>query len=556
MSYLVLESLREKIAQALLSLGLGSSSGQVDFVVEPTREKRHGDFATNVAFLLARLLKRPPREVAQNLKELLEPLLSDMARVEVAGGGFINFTLKDAFLLELLQRVLEEDERFGEVDVGKGVRIQVEFVSVNPTGPLHVGHGKCAAFGDALARILAKAGFAVEKEYYINDAGKQIELLGASLEARFRQILGEDVDVPEGGYRGEYLVDIARELLRERGAEVLGLPEEERNKLFREYAVEKILAQIRKDLDDFRVFFDVWFSERSLYEKGEVDYVLSLLQEKGYTYEQDGALWLKTTLWGDDKDRVLIRENGAPTYFASDIAYHWNKWKRGFERVIDIWGADHHGYIPRMHAAMRALGLPEDFLEIFIVQFVTLLRGGQPERMSTRQGEFVPLRSLIDEVGVDAARYYFLMRDPETHLEFDVEEAKRQSMDNPVYYVQYAHARIVSVFREAQKRAIQWVPFHEALGFGFENEDERDIARAIVYFPEVVKQSALLRQPYLLCNYLHDLAGSFHSFYNLHRILDTENVPRMSFRLALCRLTQIVLRNALELLGISVPESM
>lgn len=555
MSYLVLESLREKITQALFSLGLGSS-GQVDFVVESTREKRHGDFATNVAFLLARLLKRPPREVAQNLKEFLEPLLSDMARVEVAGGGFINFTLKDAFLLELLQRALEEDERFGEVDIGKGARIQVEFVSVNPTGPLHVGHGKCAAFGDALARILAKAGFAVEKEYYINDAGKQIELLGASLEARFRQILGEDVDVPEGGYRGEYLVDIARELLKERGTEVLGLPEEERNKLFREYAVEKILAQIRKDLDDFRVFFDVWFSEHSLYENGEVDYVLSLLQGKGYTYEQDGALWLKTTLWGDDKDRVLIRENGAPTYFASDIAYHWNKWKRGFERVIDIWGADHHGYIPRMHAAMRALGLPENFLEIFIVQFVTLLRSGQPERMSTRQGEFVPLRSLIDEVGVDAARYYFLMRDPETHLEFDVEEAKRQSMDNPVYYVQYAHARIVSVFREAQKRGIRWVPFQEALGFGFENEDERDIAKAIVYFPEVVKQSALLRQPYLLCNYLHDLAGSFHSFYNLHRILDTENVPRMSFRLALCRLTQIVLRNALELLGISVPESM
>lgn len=554
MSYLILESLREKVSKALSSLD--PSSEQVDFVVEPTREKRHGDFATNVAFLLARVLKRPPREVAQNLRESLRPLLSGMARVEVAGGGFINFTLEDPFLLELLEKALLEDERFGEVDVGKGKRVQVEFVSVNPTGPLHVGHGKCAAFGDALARILKKAGFQVEKEYYINDAGRQIELLGASLEARFRQLLGEDVDIPEGGYRGEYLVDIARELLREQGAGVLELPEDERMKRFREYAVEKILAQIRKDLDDFRVFFDVWFSERSLYENGEVEYVLSLLREKGYTYEQDGALWLRTTLWGDDKDRVLIRENGAPTYFASDIAYHWNKWKRGFDRVIDIWGADHHGYIPRMHAAMKALGLPEDFLEIFIVQFVTLLRGGQPERMSTRQGEFVPLRNLIDEVGVDVARYYFLMRDPETHLEFDVEEAKRQSMENPVYYVQYAHARIVSVFREAKKRNLEGVSFQEALRFGFENEDERDIARAIVYFPEVVKQSALLRQPYLLCNYLHDLAGSFHSFYNLHRILDADNIPRTSFRLALCRLTQIVLRNALELLGISVPESM
>ncbi|MBC7217554.1 MAG: arginine--tRNA ligase [Candidatus Caldatribacterium sp.] len=554
MSYLVLESLREKITEALSTLD--PSSGQVDFVVEPTREKRHGDFATNVAFLLARALKRPPREVAQRLGEALRNLLSGIARVEVAGGGFINFTLEDNFLLELLARALEENERFGEVNVGKGKRVQVEFVSVNPTGPLHVGHGKCAAFGDALARILKKAGFRVEKEYYINDAGKQIELLGASLEARFRQLLGEEVDIPEGGYRGEYLVDIARELLREKGAGILELPEEERTKLFREYAVEKILAQIRKDLDDFRVFFDVWFSERSLYENGEVEYVLGLLKEKGYTYEADGALWLKTTLWGDDKDRVLVRENGLPTYFASDIAYHWNKWKRGFERVVDIWGADHHGYIPRMHAAIKALGLPEDFLEVFIVQFVTLLRGGQPERMSTRQGEFVPLRSLIDEVGVDAARYYFLMRDPETHLEFDIEEAKRQSMDNPVYYVQYAHARITSVFREAEKRNLRWVPHEEALRFGFENEDERDIAKAIVYFPEVVKQSALLRQPYLVCNYLHDLAGSFHSFYNLHRILDGENVPRTSFRLALCRLTQIVLRNALELLGISAPESM
>lgn len=554
MSYLVLESLKEKVHEALESFD--SSKEHIDFVVEPTREKKHGDFATNVAFLLARALRKPPREIAQRLQEVLRNLLAGKARVEVAGGGFINFTLEDPFLLELLARVLQEGEHFGEVNVGGGKRVQVEFVSVNPTGPLHVGHGKCAAFGDALARILSKAGFRVEKEYYINDAGKQIELLGASLEARLRQLLGEEVDVPEGGYRGEYLIDIARTLLKERGENILNLPEEEREKTFQEYAVGKILENIRRDLDDFRVSFNVWFSEQSLYENGEVAYVLSLLRERGYTYEQDGALWLRTTLWGDDKDRVLVRENGAPTYFASDVAYHWNKWKRGFERVIDIWGADHHGYIPRMHAAIRALGLPEDFLEVFIVQFVTLLRGGQPERMSTRQGEFVPLRNLINEVGVDVARYYFLMRDPETHLEFDVEEAKRQSMDNPVYYVQYAHARIMSLFREARKRNIEWMPPHEALHFGFETNEERDIAKAIVYFPEVVKQSALLRQPYLLCNYLHDLAGSFHFFYNLHRIIDEENISRASFRLALCRLTQIVLQNALELLGISAPESM
>jgi len=554
MSYLILESFKERVCEALQSLGL--QEGALDFVVEPTREKKHGDFATNAAFLLARALKKSPREIAQRLQGLLGKELSGAARVEVAGGGFVNFTLEDAFVLELLRRVLREDEHFGEIDVGGGKRMQVEFVSVNPTGPLHVGHGKCAAFGDALARILKKAGFQVEKEYYINDAGRQIELLGKSLEARFRQILGEEVEIPEGGYRGEYLVDIARRLFEEKGTSILSLPSEEREEFFARHAVEKILENIRKDLDDFRVFFDVWFSERSLYEKGEVDHVLSLLKERGYTYEQDGALWLKTTLWGDDKDRVLVRENGAPTYFASDIAYHWNKWKRGFARVIDIWGADHHGYIPRMHAAMMALGLPQDFLEVFIVQFVTLLRGGQPERMSTRQGEFVPLRDLMEEVGVDVARYFFLMRDPETHLEFDVEEAKRQSMDNPVYYIQYAHARIASLFKEATKRNVQLIPPEEALEFGFQNDEEREIAKSILYFPEVVKQSALLRQPYLVCNYLHDLAGLFHSFYNLYRVIDEGNLPLTSFRMALCRLTQIVLRNALDLLGVSVPESM
>ncbi|MGC8778726.1 MAG: arginine--tRNA ligase, partial [Candidatus Caldatribacteriaceae bacterium] len=304
------------------------------------------------------------------------------------------------------------------------------------------------------------------------------------------------------------------------------------------------------------VFFDVWFSEKTLYQNGEVEAVLKVLAERGYTYEKDGALWLRTTLWGDDKDRVLVRENGMPTYFASDIAYHWNKWQRGFERVIDIWGADHHGYIPRMQAAVLALGLPQDFLEIFIVQFVTLLRGGQPERMSTRQGEFVPLRDLVDEVGVDVARYYFLMRDPATHLEFDVEEAKKKSMDNPVYYVQYAHARISSLFKEAEKRGIQGFPFEEVIDLGFRSQEEKELAKKIIYFKEVVKNAALLRQPYLICNYLQDLAASFHSFYNLHRILDEEDIHLTSFRLGLCSATRIILRNGFSLLGISAPDTM
>ena len=319
--------------------------------------------------------------------------------------------------------------------------------------------------------------------------------------------------------------------------------------------MQKILDNICRDLADFRVHFDVWFRESSLYQKKEAEEILSLLKERGYAYNKDGALWLRTTDWGDDKDRVLVRENGLPTYFASDIAYHWNKWKRGFQLVIDIWGADHHGYIPRMHAAMCALGLPEDFLEIFIVQFVTLLRGGQPERMSTRQGEFVPLRQLIDEVGVDVARYYFLMRDPATHLEFDIEEAKKQSMDNPVYYVQYAHARISSLFKEAEKRGFTSFPLTHTLS-EFPTEEEREIVKKIAYFPETVKRSALLRQPYLICNYLQDLCGDFHSFYNLYRIIDEDNIELTSFRLSLCRAVQIVLKNAFQLLGISAPDTM
>ncbi|MEN3186807.1 MAG: arginine--tRNA ligase [Atribacterota bacterium] len=529
---------------------------EVEVVIEPTKDARHGDFATNLAFLLSRRLRRSPHDIAHLLEKPMQGKLQEIARVEIAGLGFINFFLHDRFLLSLLLEVLEEKERFGDLQLGNGKRVQVEFVSVNPTGPLHVGHGKCAAFGDALARILAKAGFTVEKEYYINDAGRQIDLLGMSLEARCRQILGEDVEVPEDGYRGEYLLDIARMFLAEKGREPLNFPEEERKSIFKDFAVEKILKGIRADLDRFRVFFDVWFSERALYQDGAVEVVLKVLSERGYIYKQDGALWLRTTLWGDDKDRVLIRENGMPTYFTSDIAYHWNKWQRGFSRVIDVWGADHHGYVPRMQAAMLALGLPQDFLEVFIVQFVTLLRGGQPERMSTRQGEFVPLKDLLDEVGVDVARYYFLMRDPATHLEFDVEEAKRKSMDNPVYYVQYAHARISSLFKEAEKRKIKVIPFEEVTDLGFQSQEEKEIAKKIIYFKEVVRNAALLRQPYLVCNYLQDLSALFHSFYNLHRILEEEDIRRTSFRLGLCLATQIILKNGFSLLGISAPDSM
>ncbi|MGQ9746848.1 MAG: arginine--tRNA ligase [Candidatus Caldatribacteriaceae bacterium] len=555
MDNLITETLKARVQEVLGELFPQEGQG-MEVVIEPTKDVRHGDFATNLAFVLSRRLKKSPHDVARVLEKPLQEKLREIAKVEIAGLGFINFVLRENFLLALLQEVLKEREEFGSLSLGGGKRIQVEFVSVNPTGPLHVGHGKCAAFGDALARILAKAGFAVEKEYYINDAGRQIDLLGVSLEIRCRQILGEEVDLPEDGYKGDYLLDIARQFFSEKGKEILDFPEEERRKIFKDFAVEKILESIRGELDRFRVFFDIWFSEKSLYQNGEVEAALQILKERGYTYEKDGALWLRTTIWGDDKDRVLIRENGSPTYFASDIAYHWNKWRRGFQQVIDIWGADHHGYIPRMQAAISALGLPEDFLEIFIVQFVTLLRGGQPERMSTRQGEFVPLKDLIDEVGVDVARYYFLMRDPATHLEFDVEEAKKKSLDNPVYYIQYAHARISSLFKEAEKRNIKILPSEEVLDLGCKTQEEREIIKKIVYFKEVVKNAALLRQPYLICNYLQELAALFHSFYNLHRIVDEEDIRLTSFRLGLCLATQIVLKNGFSLLGITAPDVM
>ncbi len=554
MSRLITECIRESIKSVLHQL-YPECPAAVPFTVDQTRERKHGDYATNLAFILSKKLRKPPQEIAEELLEALTSVFRGQAQLEVAGKGFINVFLEDVFLEPFLEEVLQEGDEYGTIAIGNGERVQVEFVSVNPTGPLHVGHGKCAAFGDSLAKILKRAGYTVEKEYYINDAGKQIDVLGLSLEARYRELLGKQAEIPSGGYYGEYLIGVARMLREERGDTLLEMEERDRNAFFRQYAVDKILLSIRGDLEDFRVTFDHWFSERTLYENGEVEGALDRLRDQQHTFEKDGALWLETTRWGDDKDRVLVRENGSPTYFTSDIAYHWNKWKRGFQRVIDVWGADHHGYIPRMRASMHALGLPENFLEIYIVQFVTLLRKGQPERMSTRQGEFIPLRNLIDEVGTDVARYYFLMRDPATHLEFDIEEAKKHSMDNPVYYVQYAHARIASVFREARKMGLD--PERPLkTRYVFHGEREKELVKKAVYFPEIVRKSAQQGQPYLICNYLHDLAGAFHAFYNHHRILDQSEPERTAMRLRYCLAIRSVLRNGLSLLGITAPQTM
>jgi arginyl-tRNA synthetase len=455
------------------------------------------------------------------------------------------------------ERILAAPDVFGQVDVGRGQMAQVEFVSANPTGPLHVGHGRGAAVGDICARILSFAGWDVEREYYINDAGLQMELLGRSTQARYFEIcdLAEKAPLPEDGYKGEYIYDLARDVLSAEGRRFLEVPPEESLPFFSAFAGDFILEGIKKDLSDFGVSFDVWFSERSLYDGIRVPGMLETLKKNGFAFDAEGATWFKATAFSDDKDRVLIRSNGAPTYFASDIAYHKDKYDRGFDMVIDIWGADHHGYIPRMKAAVQALGRQEDDLQILLIQFVNLLRGGQQVSMSTRSGEFVTLREVMDEVGVNATRYFFAMRRSDSHLDFDLDLAKSASTDNPVFYVQYAHARIHSIFREALSRGIS-VPVSSGVDLSLLRETEEiALIKRLSAFPEEVEKAAVDLAPHRIVYYAYDLAGDFHSFYNAHRVLGVEPGVE-SARLLLSEAARIVLANALSLLGISAPEQM
>ncbi|MBU4361165.1 arginine--tRNA ligase, partial [bacterium] len=397
------------------------------------KNKSHGDLSTNIAMQLSQELKLKPLDIANLIVSNLDIQGTIIDKVKIAGPGFINFWLSENWLYRVLDEIREQGENYGKVNLGKGKRVQVEFVSVNPTGPLHVGHGKCAAVGDALSGILKAAGYEVEKEYYINDQGKQIDILGQSVQVRYNNLLGEKREFPADGYKGEYIFDIAKEVIEKFQDKYKGRDDKETQEFFKVFTLKKILSGIKKDLKDFGVEFDVWFSEKSLYEQNKLQEVIELLKQRGFLYEEKGALWLKSTVFGDEKDRVVIRENNIPTYFASDIVYHQNKYQRGFDKVIDIWGADHHGYIKRMKAAAQALGYPEGFLDVLIVQFVTLIKDGKEVGMSTRGGEFVTLRDLIREVGKDVARYFFLMRSYDSHTEFDLDVAKSQSMENPAY---------------------------------------------------------------------------------------------------------------------------
>ena len=526
-----------------------------DFTVEVPREKEHGDFATNLAMLLAKPARMAPRKIAEILVQTLPRDLAWVEKIEIAGPGFINFYLQRDWVHQVIPRIIEKSENYGRVKLGNGQRVQVEFVSANPTGLLHMGNARGAALGDSIASILDFAGYDVTREFYINDAGNQMEKFGLSLEARYLQLLGNEAQVPEDGYHGEDIIDSARGFLALEGDRYLAADPQERRSALVKYALAEKLGAIKKVLADFGVHYDVWFSEQTLHDSGEVQATLDYLKEKGYIYEKDQALWFKATSFGVEKDEVVVRANGIPTYFAADIAYHRNKFRRGFERVINIWGADHHGHVARMKGAVAALGYDPAALEVVIMQLVRLYKGGEIVRMSKRTGQFVTLEELLEEVGRDAARYFFVMRSPDSHLDFDLDLAKSESNDNPVYYIQYAHARICSIFRQFAEQGGE-LPQPSAVNFKLLQEEyELALARKLADFPGEVAAAAQNLAPQRIARYLHELAGLLHSFYNSHRVI-TSDRELTKARLLLVEATRITLKNALGLLGLTAPEKM
>jgi arginyl-tRNA synthetase len=532
------------------------SSGIVpEIVIEVPTHAEHGDFATNVAMQLAKPEKKAPRQIAEILVNILKNNSELFEKVEIAGPGFINFFINKSLWRDSLKSIVLAGDDYGKGTAGKGKKVQVEFVSANPTGPLHIGHGRGAATGDAVASILTAAGFEVEREYYINDAGNQMDTLGKSVYLRYCELLGKPAEFPEKCYQGDYIKDIARDLITKFGSRYLDTPEDESIPVFSRLGGDIILQGIKQDLEDFGVVHNTWFSEQTLFDSGKVDEAISQMQQNGFIYENEGALWFRTTDFGDDKDRVVVRSNGVTTYFASDIAYHKEKYQRGFDWVIDVWGADHHGYVPRLKGIVQGLGRDADDLKIILVQLVSLMRDGVPVAMSTRSGEFVTLKEVVDEVGRDAARYFFLMRRSDSQLDFDLELAKRQSTENPVYYVQYAHARICSIFETATERSITPEDFSKIPLGKLDAPEEMALIKFLGQFPEVVEGSALNFEPHRITYYLQELAGLFHSFYNKHRVIGED--PELSAaRLLLLKCTAQTLKNGLLLLGVSAPERM
>ena len=583
-------NIEDLINQAINSLkqqGLLDASLQPKVQVTRTRDVAHGDFASNVAMMLAKPAGRNPRELAQALIDVL-PDDEHVHKVEIAGPGFINFFLHQHTTLDIIRTILDRGDRYGSSEIGQGEKVQIEFVSANPTGPLHVGHGRGAAYGATVGSLMREVGYDVDCEYYVNDAGRQMNILAVSVWLRYLQQHDVDIPFPVNAYRGDYVLEIATELAGKHGDRYVrestrvldGLPADEADggdkevhidalierarellgdegyRVVFEAGLDSILADIAEDLEEFGVHYDVWYSEQTLADRKLIEKAVQQLEEAGHIYQNNGARWFRSTRFGDEKDRVVIRDNGQATYFASDIAYHMDKFDRGFNRVINIWGADHHGYVPRVKAAIEALGENKDKLEILLVQFAILYRGGERVQMSTRSGSFVTLRELREEVGNDAARFFYVMRKCEQHMDFDLDLARSQSNDNPVYYIQYAHARVCSVLRQLAEKNLS----HDVQA-GNDNlamlteSHETDLAVTMARYPEVVEKAAINAEPHLLVHYLRELANQFHTYYNAHQFIVDDDAIRNA-RLNLISAARQVIHNGLRLLGVSAPESM
>ena len=523
--------------------------------VEEPRADAHGDFSSNIAMVMASVQKMAPRKIAEAIIAHIRDPHELIEKTEIAGPGFINFFVKPSAWHPVLREIHEADTAYGATDIGKGQKFQVEYVSSNPTGPLHVGHGRGAAVGDAVANILSFCGYDVQKEYYINDSGRQIRTLGLSVFLRYQELCGRKVKFPDECYQGDYIRDLAADIKTRMDDALLSEPEQDAIMECARFAAGKILAGIRDDLKLFGVEFDCWFSEQSLYDSGRVDEILDNFRKQQIIYEKEGALWFKTSEFGDEKDRVVVKANGETTYFASDIAYHQDKYERGFERVVDVWGADHHGYIPRMKAAVEASGHRRDQFEVILVQLVNLLRAGQPVAMSTRAGKFETLREVINEVGRDAARFIFLTRHYESALDFDLDVARQKTNDNPVYYVQYVHARISSIVRKGNERGACEVSWDDKAVARLEAPEEIDLIKALARYPDILAGSTRSMEPHRVTYYLMELASAFHTYYNKHRVLTDDPLLRCG-RLNLVLAVQKVIRNGLTLLGVSAPDRM
>lgn len=549
------DKVKDAIANAAITAGLAAREELPVFVLEVPKDKTHGDLATNAAMQLTKLAKKNPRQIAEAIIANLDLKSASIESAEIAGPGFINFRMDKSYLYPVIAQALEAGENFGRVNVGSGSRVQVEFVSANPTGSLHLGHARGAAVGDSLCNLLDFAGYDVTREYYINDAGKQVENLALSLDARYRQALGQEAEMPEDGYYGEDIIAFAKGLAEEKGDELLKLSDQERFTFFRSFGLEKELDKIKRDLNRFRVGFDVWYSETSLYESGQVEEGLNALKASGHVYEEEGATWLSTMPFGDDKNRVLVKNDGSYTYLTPDIAYHRNKYARGFDRMINIWGADHHGYIPRVKAAMAALGNDPEKLTVLIAQMVSLFQNGEKMKMSKRTGKAVTMEDLMDEVGIDAIRYFFSMRSMDSHLDFDMDLAISTSNENPVFYVQYAHARICSIYRQAEEQGVA-IPDSNSVNFSkLNSEAEFDLMRKIGELPQEIAEAAAQYAPHRLIRYVYEMAAQLHSYYRAERVI-TEDAEQTAARLALFGAVRVAIANVLRLVGVSAPERM